>query len=228
MRILYFLFLYMNIISAFKMLTRSKWNILDNYIRSHDTTDSMRNKINYILFKRHIPFVHSMVNEFRNLHKHKCKNMKYDLILYGYKGLFEGIIKYDAKCLFTVFVGYYIKWSMYKCLTDNHVISTIPKHERRRSISNRKYVYHEEKRYLSGYDYLKSTNDVCYIHNYHEYEYMWKKIHLLDPFIIRIFHYKFDFYFNKIRTNIEIAELMCCSEEYVRKNIKRYILKLAY
>ena len=60
----------------------------------------------------------------------------------------------------------------------------------------------------------------------HEFETMWERIDELEPFERKIFRYKFDFHFNKIRSNIEISKLMSCSEEYVRLSLKNRIKKL--
>ena len=35
---------------------------------------------------------------------------------------------------------------------------------------------------------------------------MWEKIDELEPFVRRIFYYKFDFRFNKIRSNHSLCE----------------------
>ncbi len=43
----------------------------------------------------------------------------------------------------------------------------------------------------------------------------------------KIFYYKFDFKLNKIRSNYRISQLMCCSEEYVRRILKEKILYLS-
>ena len=55
---------------------------------------------------------------------------------------------------------------------------------------------------------------------------LWEKIDL-DSFSKRVFQYKYDIHFNKIRSNREISELMCCSEETIRMHLKksREILK---
>jgi hypothetical protein len=41
----------------------------------------------------------------------------------------------------------------------------------------------------------------------------------LTPFLKRIFYLKYNIDFKPIRSNRHIAELMCCSEEYIRKSL---------
>jgi hypothetical protein len=58
---------------------------------------------------------------------------------------------------------------------------------------------------------------------------IWNVINNFDPFTKRVYQLKYDYEFNKIRTNKEIALLMACSEEYVRqKLIDSQKLKMIY
>lgn len=215
--ILFFVFIYL--CRSYKFITSSQWKIIRQYKSDRELTDSMRYKVDYILFKRHIPLVYGIVDSFARIHKYKTKNIKGDMILYGYKGLYDSVENYDGKRLFNNYARIYIKGSLYKCMTDNYVISKISKSERRKNIFKRKTHIVEERSYLSGRDYLSHVSDIDNI----EYIRYWNKINMFDPFIRRIFYYKFDYMFNKIRSNKQIAELMVCSEEYVRKIIKNNI-----
>ena len=51
----------------------------------------------------------------------------------------------------------------------------------------------------------------------------WEKINRLPSFQRRIFHYKYSHDLNEVRTNKRIAELMECSEEWIRRNIVKSI-----
>jgi hypothetical protein len=58
---------------------------------------------------------------------------------------------------------------------------------------------------------------------------IWNIINNFDPFTKRVYQLKYDYEFNKIRTNKEISVLMSCSEEYVRqKLINSQKLKVIY
>ena len=58
---------------------------------------------------------------------------------------------------------------------------------------------------------------------------IWEKIEL-DPFSKRVFQYKYDISFHKIRSDKYISKLMSCSEETIRMNLKktREILQKIY
>ena len=55
---------------------------------------------------------------------------------------------------------------------------------------------------------------------------MWENINNLDPFVKRIIYLKYDYEFNKIRNNKKISDLMCCSEENIRKNLQENLKKI--
>ena len=212
-------FVFIPLYHSYKLITSSQWKIIQQYKSDRKLTDSMRDKVDYILFRRHIPLVYGMANSFTRVHRYKTKNIKDDIILYGYKGLYDSVKNYDGKRLFNNYARIHIKGSMYKCMTDNYIISKISKSERRKNIFKRKTHIVEERSYLSGRDYLSHVSDIDNI----EYIRYWNKINMFDPFIRRIFYYKFDYMFNKVRSNKQIAELMVCSEEYIRKIIKNNI-----
>ena len=81
------------------------------------------------------------------------------------------------------------------------------------------------------FDYSQ-VNNICIIEQEklyqtcNEYKEIWEKINGLDDFSKRIIYIKYDFEFNKIRSNSKIAELMCCSKEHIRKKFKNIIFKL--
>jgi hypothetical protein len=54
---------------------------------------------------------------------------------------------------------------------------------------------------------------------------LWEHIEeTAEPFTRRCITYKFDYDFNTIRSNREVAYVMSCSEETVRKNILNYFI----
>jgi len=206
------------------MVTPNQWKILQSYIVSVDTTESMRQKIHYILFERHIPLVYGITNAFRNEHYRKSKNIgKDDMISYACKGLYDAVKKYNGRSSFVYYAKIYINGELYNCLTINNPITIMSKQQRRQKVENTQSEYFEIRKniYLDKRDYLPSVKQLP---NVIVYSYMetWNKINSFPPFVKRCFHLKFDFYFNKVRSNRHVAELMCCKEEWVRRNIATY------
>jgi len=212
-------------VCSYKMITPKQWRILQQYKTDKHTSQSMMEKVNYIIFMRHVPLVCTTAKRIGQIHKRKTLNIKQDMLVYGYKGLYDSIRKYDGRRLFVNYAKIYIKGSIYKCITDNYTISKIPITERRKSVMKRKPVYQEYENkykhttYLRGLDYLSCANN----ERHDDLLYLWVEINRLDPFVKRLFYYRFDHLFNIKHTNKEVAELMCCSEEHVRKTIKNHI-----
>jgi hypothetical protein len=77
--------------------------------------------------------------------------------------------------------------------------------------------------FVGNDEYLYEKNMARYkVNNYKEYELfikVWNIIHNLDIEHQRIMKYKYDFYMKSIRSNSEVADLMCCSSECIRKKI---------
>ena len=69
-----------NTTNAYKFITNKNWTILRSYIKSPETSDSMRQKVNIILFQRHIPLVNKKVNNFKKFHYQKCKHIDKDYL----------------------------------------------------------------------------------------------------------------------------------------------------
>ena len=207
---------------GYKFIKNKQWNILRNYIKDESITLSMRNKVNLILFYRHLPLVNKKVNEFKRFHFKKCKHIdKNDMLVCSYKALLDCIKKYDGSFTFYNYADKYIKGSLYKVMTEHYPISKMNKVERKKNIHKRKSVeVYQPNIYLSKKDYLRSIN---LVKSDSEFENIWDKIDSFHPFVKRIFRYKFDFYFNKIRSNYQVSELMCCSEEHIRSVIKKHI-----
>ena len=228
------LFLYSSLqASGYKMISTSHWKYLQYRVVSKDTTPSMRHKINHILFYRHIPFVYTMTYRFRQMHYRKSKNInKEDMIAYAYKGLYDAVQNYNGRYSFVNYAKCHVNGALYKSLTEHNQISVLSKRQRQRKVENKNHEYFDLRRntYLQKRDYIASdsyvesslyTIDVINI-----YMQKWRKINQFPPFVKRCFHLKFNFYFNRIRSNKDVAELMCCKEEWVRRNIAKYILLL--
>jgi len=225
-------------IFGLKILSRSQWNYLERKIQSPDTTISMNEKICIILFQQHIPLVLSLTKQFIGFHRYKCKNVsKNDLLSYAYDSLYAACVKYKGNSNFVKYATIYINGALYKGLTIHYPINKLPKNERRKKYSDSEEmsiyqdIYDRRNIYLGNKDILHRNKDKNHYLSLPEYYdkcgIIWNKIDQLSPVEKRCFQLKFDYEFNKIRSNKHIAELMCYSEETIRKiihnNIKRLI-----
>jgi RNA polymerase sigma factor (sigma-70 family) len=224
-----------------KMITRNQWKDLRSYIVSKETTPSMKQKVNYIIFHRHLPLVYSQTYMFRRSHYRKARNIyQDDMLAFAYKGLHSAVSHYNGNYSFVKYAKIYINGALYDALTEHNQISVLTKNERRRKnggnirkedFQGRKAVSHGSEYfnvrvnfYLNKRDYLASK--IWKEESEEEYQKKWAIVNTFPLFVRRCFHYKFDFYFNRLRTNRRVGELMCCSEELVRRHIAKYILIL--
>lgn len=242
--ILLIILLYTSVAYNNKMISKSHWYDLQSYILSKDTSSSMRRKVNYIIFQRHIPLVYKLTSNFQRLHFRKSKNIiQGDMLAFAFKGLNSAVRKYNGNSSFVKYAKIYINGALFDALTEHNPISVLTKNERRRKIyrnvgkdklltnvryksleKNEQYFDLRVNTYLKTRDYLASK--VQPTESEELYLKKWEIINTFEPFVKRCFHYKFDFYFNKIRTNRHVGELMCCSEELVRRYIANHILLL--
>ena len=212
---------------GFKLLSLTQYKDLQYYVSSNKTTPSMRKKAQCILFHRHLPLVYSKVSNFRSFHRRKCKHIvKDDLLFYGYKGLYNCVQNYNGRSNFVKFASIYINGALYTGLTAHTPISKQSKKERGKAYIRNYNDDNHKNIYLNTRDYLKTNIHHQKFDHFYNYAKIWKFVDTLPPFSRRLFHYKFDFWLEKKRTNAHIAELMCCSEEWVRRNIHKVIVQI--
>ena len=215
-------------------LSPYQMKLIVNLIKNPSLDTKQRNYVNKILFYSYEKWAIKKAIEFKKFHYHKCKNIVLDdLIVASKVGLYKSVKKYNGKTTFLFFSNFYIKGELLKTLTDYFSINNIPKEIRRKNKSN--YTTKELKEYkkklnpilvsYSNYwqfDKYKNSDNINNNNNFDNLIKIWELINNFDPFCKRIFYLKYDFEFNKIRSNKKISELLCCSEENIRKNLKKY------
>ena len=222
---------------AYTPVTKHQWNVISTALQNPTISSQSKKYISHFLFTRFQPFVFSHIKHFSRFHKNKCKHISSEeLLTYGKMGLYKACIKYRGNSSFTKYASIYIKGALYNCMTKNHPISKTPARIRKRkNIGTQPYNY-ETLGYIQPNIYL-GTNKVIKSSIIHEfsleqhskYKKIWDKINTHPNIIVRrIFHYKFDYYFNVIRSNKRISFLMCCTEENIRKHVSKNIMLLIY
>ena len=216
-------------------LTKVQWKHIQNIIRNPNTLQSERDAVNNILYQKYCNWAYNKAFTFKQLHKYKCLHISIDeLKMYSSSGLLKAIRNYNASYDFHNYADICITGELYKGMTDLYPITTIPRAERikRQLVLKPRvptaYIGKEEWRLSKSenYDQYNSISPLNNIIEYDRYKECWRKIDKLDPFSKKVMYYKFDFYFTKIRTNKEIAVLMVCSEEHVRKYIKKSLMTI--
>ena len=224
-----------------KMLTKSQWRTLQYYIQSKNTivTPSMMEKVQTILYARHVPLMKNTISEFRRFHKYKCRYVsQWDLEQYASVGLLHAIKNYNGRSIFHQYAKIYIQGALYKAMTKHYPISRISAKERKKrkipkafdfETCGKNYV-HQNNWYLGKMDYLNhdSLKTISQTNYDDDLRDIWISTCRLDPFTKRIFNMKFDYHFHVLRSNREIADYCACSEETVRKHIHLAIMNITH
>ena len=224
-------------------LTSYQMSSINNLIKNKNLNSEQRNIINKILYLSYEKWAIKKSIEFKKLHRFKCKNICTDeLVLSGKFGLFKSIKNYNGNSPFIYFSEIYIKGELFKTLTNSFSLSPLPKNIRVKSKKNfsdnqiikyKKLLTTKLINYSDNWQFdkiynkkdteIESLDKIIKIESNNE---MWIKINKLDSFSKRIICLKYDYEFNIIRNNKHISELMCCSEENVRKKLVKSIKKL--
>jgi RNA polymerase sigma factor (sigma-70 family) len=195
----------------------------------------MREAINNVLFDKYKEWASNKALEFKYSHKYICSNIKNDdLISCALIGLYKGIKRFNGNDTFIHYVSLYIKWELQKCMAKSIPINALPKtyFKKKKTPEEYKKLFNVYLKPLYiGFDnhLMENTeqnslhsNENQWLHNEDDLIYLmkiWEKIQGLSEFQIKIMYYKYSVYFDRLRTNVEIAKLLNCSIEKVNKNL---------
>jgi DNA-binding CsgD family transcriptional regulator len=202
-------------------LTNEQWIDIKTILQNKKTTPVMRDKVNKIIYNHYENYAFYQAVNFKKKHSFKCKHIRVDeLFIYSSRGLCKSIQKYNSSYPFIPHVNIYILHELLLGMSELQPISKIPKSRRMYKMNtNMKYsqttYFGNDEFEVFDESVHKTTNE-----DMQEYENYWRMINDLNPMSKQIFNYKYDIYFNKIRTNKQVAELMCYSEEYIRQHIQ--------
>ena len=135
----------------------------------------------------------------------------------------------------------YVNSQLYIGLSNLQPLTTIPKNLRLskkwkndnrilyKKLTNTKLVGNDDYLYNIIQDKNESkANNLENISNYQMLVEIWSIVNSLDIEYQNIMKYKYNFHLEKLRSNSHVAQLMCCSDETIRKkllNIQNIIQK---
>ena len=208
-------------------LSQNNHKIVNKLIRSGKISCSTRKKLNKILFLGYENWAKKKAYEFKKNNYYKCSRIPTnELINYAKCGLYRSTLNYNGHSNFSNYAIVYVNFELKQALTDSYSLSILPKKIRVLSKANMSDIEKENYKKLLNVE-TRSNPSFLYdnkqetprdIHNKNENNYeLWVKINKLDPFTKRCFYLKYSYDFKKMKTNKEIAQLMCCSTETIRK-----------
>lgn len=223
-------------------LSSYQLSLIHSILRNPITDEITRKKVHAIMFYSYEPFAFSKACAFRQLHRYKCQHLSVaELHTYASLGLYQSIRKYDPdlrSSSFVPFASIYIQSALLKGMTDLHPISNIPKAERRKGYNPHQKRKRSKTQFVGENEWIwdklsSSKNEVERKEverkesESEKYREIWENIEeVCTPFQKQILRWKYSFFLEKIRNNREIAEIMSCSEEWVRIQLKEGIKRL--
>lgn len=193
---MYIFILLINIISVLSLkLTINQWSQIKSLLLNPGTTPEMKEKINTIIYKKYEKWTGQQAKFFKKKYYFYAKNIKTeDLDIYAYQGLNEAIQKYNPNYPFYLYLQKQIHWNLLKGLTVLQPINY---------------------ELLTPENFRKDNVLTDKLNN------IWMIVEKLNPRDKIIFKYKYDYFFNKIRTNKEIAEIMDLSNATIIVSLRR-------
>lgn len=185
-------------------------------------TVAQRQSVQNLLYVSHEKWAIKKAKEFKQFHHYKCRDISTDeLVLSSRIGLLKSSKKYDGRSAFVRFSEIYVKSELLRTLTMRLSITNCI------STSDRLKSSHSAKmaRVSDMLDRLVPTEtptpeETQKISEF--YKSVWQFVDTHDAFTKRVIWLKYDYEFKVQRSNKQIAELMCCSEETVRKSVVKY------
>lgn len=217
-------------------LTSPQITSIRNLIQHPKMTPRHRNTLNTVLYKAYEKWAISRAVQFKSLHKHKCKNIDMEELVFASKiGLFKSIEKYNGKYDFIQYSSIYVKSELLSVVTDTYSSSILPKSLRRKKktdfAKNDSHlynylltvqpfsVYEPWKIELMGAlrdNYVDKSINKCEttetIHAYLDKQPLFmKRLFLLYMNYVSMR--------NQTPSRKYLAEMMCCTEETIRQKL---------
>ena len=220
-------------------ITSNNFNTIVRLIKNQTLSKGQRDQINNVLFKSYEAWAVKQAALFKKKHYYKCSKISLDeLSNYSKTGLYKSIIKYNGTSDFNFFASLYINYEFKKALTDAYSLSILPRGIRASSkknmtsenltnymnllfidcYSNVNHLYRQNQ------DLPHDSIDDYYIK--HTLNKVWMFINNLPSFEKRIMHIKYDFFLKDVNSTYKVAQLMCCSQETIRKVLHKVQKKI--
>ena len=183
-----------------------------------------------VLFHHSLPFVYTKYKSFTDssvVSKQLSYTDKNILLRYGYMGLWRAINSYNGTSNFYKYSSIYISSEFKRCLTDLNTNYILPHRLRvnkeflkSNNMSDFRVTLfsHIDSEYHKN---LESTfTNICHIESF---DTLYEILQTLPQKDRNYFRYRYNIYTCKIeRTNKEVAQLMCVSEETTKRNNSCY------
>lgn len=202
---------------------------LNRCLMMPDIPPRTRHLFEAILYRRYEGWAIKIGSNFKKQHMYKCKHIPYhEMSIYSRIGLLNAIRRYQPTkdtALFHLYAVHHIRGQLYKGMTDLSPITNVSKKMLRNAGTIYQRAHHHSGLLNNQHSGLLNNQPHTSAAHTNDSAKLWEHIEeTAEPFTRRCITYKFDYDFNTIRSNREVAYVMSCSEETVRKNILNYFV----
>lgn len=221
-----------DVVTSIKYLTKNQWFHIKNILQNPKSTYDMKNTCNQIIFQHYKHYAYNIAYDFKTTYYKKCRHIPLDeLKLYASRGLLDAISKYNISMPFSKYASIYIKGELYYGMSELHPLTLLPIskriHKKWRTHNLVLYKKMTNTKFMSDYNYYdnlyisKNEDNHIYLNKYRKLLELWNIINQLNDEDEKIMKYKYNLYFQKIRSNKEIGDLLGYSSETIRKKINK-------
>ena len=220
------------LVSAINYLTNNQWSHIKYILKHPQRTNYMVETIHQVLYQHYRYKAYSIAYDFKVKYSVLCSHIStIELNQYASKGLLLAIKNYNPKYPFSNHMSLYVNSQLYVGLSKLQPLTTIPIHLRLskqwkkennllyKRLTNTKLVGNDNYLYDIIQPIKMKPNHLENISNYQMLTEIWCIINCLDIEYQQIMKYKYDFHLQKQRSNEHVAQLMCCSDETIRKKL---------
>ena len=227
------LFFFIHAVCAINYLTSNQWTLIKHILKHPQRTDYMVDTIQQVLYQHYKYKAYDIAGDFKIKYSKLCSHISpIEMNQYAAKGLMMAIKNYNPTYPFSSHMLLHVNSQLYSGLSDLHPLTIIPKTLRLskkwrnenkvlyKNLTNTKLVGNDY--YLYDINQGRNFSKTNHLENIQKYQHLleiWSIVNSLDIEYKTIMNYKYNFYLQKIRSNEHIAELMCCSDETIRKKL---------
>jgi RNA polymerase sigma factor (sigma-70 family) len=186
-------------------------------------TPPQRESLQNLLYVTHEKWAYKRATEFKQRHCYKCRDLSIEDLTFSSKiGLLKSSKKYNGQTSFIDYSEIYLKSEMLRTLTTHLSITSCVSPKIRMSSKTPTNNYTETYPIIIRHN--RNTVSAIFqpqveIQHKEFYRSVWEFVDTFNAFTKYVIRTKYDAEFKVRKSNREIAELMCCSEENVRKSI---------
>ena len=220
-------------VHAISYLTNNQWTLIKHILKHPQRTDYMVDTLHQVLYQHYRYKAYDIAFEFKLKYSKLCTHISVtEMNQYASKGLLLAIKNYNPKYPFSNHMSLYVNSQLYIGLSNLQPLTTIPKNLRlsKKWKNDNKYLYKTltNTKLVGNDDYLydiiqdkndSKANNLEHISNYQMLIEIWSIVNSLDIEYQKIMKYKYNFHLKKVRSNSHVAQLMCCSDETIRKKL---------